>query len=104
MVDVLFRGQDVSLGPSEPSLVTNYQNKYTFHRSLAVLFSLLAWISLLSFVFHFCEYREWWFLVTGAISLSLLRLFSGSYLHFWTLLGDAVIAELLVEFSRKEAR
>lgn len=85
------------------SLLATYQNKYTFHRSLATLFSVQVWISLIVaasfYIFSSGGLTVPIFLSLAGISLILVRVFTTSFEYFWTLLGDIVCAELLVQLS-----
>lgn len=87
------------------NLLANYQNKYTFHRSLASLFSILIWISLGNIIIIWKSgVAVYMILVVGAhafLAYLLLRNFVASYVSCWKLFGDVVVAELVVELKRQ---
>ncbi|MEE9302962.1 MAG: hypothetical protein V3U84_04165 [Thiotrichaceae bacterium] len=92
------------IGQSETkNLLANYQNKYTFHRSLASLFAILIWVSLASLIMFWFEDAPWFvYILIGVhtfFAYILLRHFVSSYMYFWRLFGDVVIAELAVELK-----
>lgn len=88
------------------NLLANYQNKYTFHRSLASLFSVLIWISLGNMIMIWeSGVPTYVIMVVGAhafLAYLLLRNFVASYVSFWILFGDVVVAELAVELKRQD--
>ncbi|SRR6266851_8201489 len=81
------------------SLVATYQNKYTFHRSIAAAAALLFWFCILSLIGA-------WFSpicveLLSYVSLSVLAAagvwivwgFSASYIYHWEMFGNSVITE-----------
>ena len=83
-----------------------YQNKYTFHRSLAGLFSLSFWLSLVySLILYFKDSvpsSAWIMFAISIASFSLMRLFISSYKYYWSLLGNIVISELAVQLEKNK--
>lgn len=80
------------------SLIATYQNKYTFHRSLAVTFALAAWaIAGLAVASGPDSALETLTFLAGMGAASIFVLIScHQFEQNWRNLGDAVIAETLV--------
>lgn len=82
------------------SLVANYQNKYTFHRSVATASAILWWLSALGTIGGLITLKangiqpHWIFLI-GLLALSIFNAwgFSGSYLYHWEMFGNTIITE-----------
>jgi hypothetical protein len=91
------------------SLISTYQNKYTLHRSLAGLVGLLFTVCIFSllvasvFSATATSSGKLLLLASCVISLVLTWHFTTSYQEYWRLLGDAVIAEVTVILSVKDA-
>lgn len=83
------------------SLVTTYQNKYTFHRSIAFAFALLFWLSVSALLFATgaqcvgAPYEPRWPILVTLAPFSFIAAmgFSSSYLYAWQLFGDTLITE-----------
>ena len=83
------------------SLVTTYQNKYTFHRSLVLSSAISFWLSVSALVLggitsHFCRVEPKWMLlsVMAACWLWMVNGFTGSYRFHWQMFGNTIITEL----------
>lgn len=91
---------------SKPSLIATFQNKYTLHRSLSVLSSLVFWLTMvvaILSVFFVAAQPRWPLLaLLVAASLSAVYGFGSSYEYAWKLWGDALISEAYaIEFLEK---
>jgi hypothetical protein len=87
------------------SLIATYQSKYTFHRSLAVMFSVALWMSVIGAVFSAAASfsAPVYVLAASALLCALFVLvFASQFEYHWKLLGDAVIAETIVVLLEKE--
>jgi hypothetical protein len=83
------------------SLVSTYQNKYTFHRSLVLSAVTTFWLCtaaiLLGLIALFCHPlgTHWWPLgIWTGFSLLMANGFTASYRLNWGLFGDTIITEL----------
>lgn len=94
------------------SLVTTYQNKYTFHRSVVTICTVFFWITFFSLItarFFLSTPLEsqpyWWALIVILIStLVFIWNFSSSYLFHWEMFGNTIITETYsILFSPKDA-
>jgi len=83
------------------SLISTYQNKYTFHRSLAVAFTVLAWTAGVLAVVSIARDRSDVALYVGWLAVSLLgtSISRHQFKRNWLLWGDTVIVETLAAFS-----
>lgn len=86
------------------NLLANYQNKYTFHRSLASFFSLLAWLGLLSSVvaLYYCSKVTFFLIPTAFLSYILAKSFSKSFIYFWYLYGSEAITQAAVCLAQEK--
>ncbi|WP_148264715.1 hypothetical protein [Collimonas fungivorans] len=82
------------------SLVTTYQNKYTFHRSVVTISALLFWVSILALSCAYISVRAgapapyWWALFTLAVgAIIFVWNFSASYLYHWEMFGNSIVTE-----------
>src|SRR6267142_131146 len=82
------------------SFVTNFQHKYTFHRSIVTAASIVFWLSILTMLFsvtcgrHMGLNPHWWLLtVLSLVGLAFVHIFSGTYLDNWLMFGDAIVTE-----------
>jgi len=82
------------------SLVSTYQNKYTFHRSVAAASAVLFWLSSLGTVgsalilYAGGPTPTWALLVTLLLaSIAIAWGFSGSYQYHWQMFGNTIITE-----------
>lgn len=82
------------------SLVATYQNKYTFHRSVATASAVLFWISVLTLIGALITFwangsQPNWLLLIFLLGGSVLIAwgFSGSYMYHWEMFGNTIITE-----------
>jgi len=82
------------------SLVSTYQNKYTFHRSVAAAGSVLFWLVIIALpgalaVRAFGGPSGNWFLLIVLLvaSVAIAWGFSGSYMYHWKMFGNTIITE-----------
>ena len=79
------------------SLVATYQNKYTFHRSVAIASAVLFWFSVLTIAtaLVFGAPGVNWALLLALLGGAVLLVwgFSGSYMYHWGMFGDTIITE-----------
>jgi hypothetical protein len=82
------------------SLVTTYQNKYTFHRSIAMASAFLFWFGLIALLGGLLTYAVYgneprWALVMFLILISLWMVngFTASYRFHWEMFGNTIITE-----------
>jgi len=84
------------------SLVANYQNKYTLHRSITTAATLLFWVCILAIglgvvCMRWCSISvvpRWGPLVIlDFFSLVLVWGFSDSYLYHWKMFGNTIVTE-----------
>lgn len=82
------------------SLVSTYQNKYTFHRSLVMAAAILFWLCSVTVIggaiTHYVNgaVPRWgWLGALTAASLFMVMGFSGSYRMHWVMFGDTIITE-----------
>lgn len=90
------------------SLLTTYQNKYTFHRSVAAYFAVQFWITLalmlLVLFIDLTSGKPWLihflsFLIFTLFSLKFSYVYFRSFERFWKLWGDTVIIESSVQMQ-----
>lgn len=94
------------------SLVSNYQNKYTLHRSITLASACLFWLCLLGLIFGFAAFYchgvspRWWLLsLLGVFSLVSVWGFSDSYAYNWRLFGNSIVTETYsLIFSPRDAK
>ena len=93
------------------SLVTTYQNKYTFHRSLVLGAVVVFWLSAFALITaavtnHFVHVVPRWYQLIGlaAFSLFMVNGFTASYRLHWGLFGDTIITELYSLFFGPERK
>ena len=80
-------------GPKYP------QNKYTFHRSLAVAFALATWEAIVAAIFVFSAKQVlvgFTFLGLGSAAALFVLISMHQFENNWRFWGDAVIAETTV--------
>lgn len=82
------------------SLVATYQNKYTLHRSIAMIGAILFWISLLALLvaYYYGASGGWspkfsWLWSLSGFGCLLVWNFSSSYLYYWQMFGNTIITE-----------
>ncbi|MCR6476874.1 hypothetical protein NU688_12005 [Variovorax sp. ZS18.2.2] len=82
------------------SLVSNYQNKYTLHRSVALASACLFWMCLagiaagvIAIHYGYASPRWWILFFLGGFSLVSVWGFSGSYAYNWRLFGNSIVTE-----------
>lgn len=82
------------------SLVSTYQNKYTFHRSVAAAGSVLFWLASFAVLASLTVQlfggpsANWLLLVVLlAASVAIAWGFSGSYMFHWKMFGNTIITE-----------
>jgi hypothetical protein len=80
------------------SSLPTFQNKYTFHRSLASAFAIMFWVALVeAFVYkNDALLTSPSFAVAAAVSLLMVIHFSKSYEMYWKVFGDTLICEISV--------
>ncbi len=81
------------------TLVDNFQNKYTFHRSISIIFVIIFWSNLAAFIYVFFAHAifpvlAWWIAVNSLGSYYVANVFYESYCRYWVLFGDVVISEV----------
>lgn len=83
---------------SDRSLVTLYQNKYTFHRSVATAFAVSFWGSVAVLVASLIDAEKTSFvLISLPVFLSLFSyIFYASYEFYWRIWGDQVITDFFL--------
>ncbi|MCR8956335.1 hypothetical protein M0765_000895 [Variovorax sp. S2] len=82
------------------SLVSNYQNKYTLHRSITLASACLFWLSLFGIMagavtIHYIQIQPRWWLLSFLAGFSLVSVwgFSDSYAYNWRLFGNSIVTE-----------
>lgn len=82
------------------SLVTTYQNKYTFHRSVTTAGAVLFWLSSTAVVGALVTLKmngpqPSWALLLSLLGGAILLVwgFSGSYMYHWEMFGNTIITE-----------
>jgi hypothetical protein len=82
------------------SLISTYQNKYTFHRSITTASAVLFWFCWLAFIGGMITYcitgiAPHWGLITALLVGSILLVwgFSSSYMYHWEMFGNTIITE-----------
>ena len=82
------------------SLVSTYQNKYTFHRSIVMAAAILFWLCVATVVGGLVTHRvngavpHWaWLSALMAASLIMVLGFSGSYRMHWQMFDNTIITE-----------
>lgn len=82
------------------SLVSNYQNKYTLHRSITLAAAGLFWLVMIGSIIGALALQasgigpRWWLIVLlGFFSVITVWGFSDSYAYHWKLFGNTIITE-----------
>jgi len=85
---------------STTSLVSNYQNKYTLHRSITTICAVLFWLTLLALLGSFIAIKLGTQTANCELLFTLLLLsvifvwgFSSSYMYHWEMFGNTIVTE-----------
>lgn len=82
------------------SLVSTYQNKYTFHRSITIASAVLFWASFIGILFakitaNYSALSPNYLLLSTLLSGALMLVygFSASFIYNWEMFGNTIITE-----------